>query len=75
MGEMEKLKGYADLTSEQQESFKIIFTQFMSAHGTESRNSINMKSVEIHGRYFKICYTRRGFDAYTFLDPINHKWC
>lgn len=59
------------LTTEQQKSFEIIFEKYLAAHGTDARNSLDMKSVETHGRRFKICYTQYGIDGYAILDPVT----
>ena len=63
-----------DLTTEQQKSFESIFKRYMSAKGTDARNSIIMKSVEMHGRCFKVSYTQYEHESYAILDPVNRSW-
>ena len=63
-----------DFTTEQQKSFEMIFEKYMSAHGTDARNSICVKSVETYGRCFKIYYTQYGLESYAILDPVARSW-
>ena len=71
---MDKILGYNNLTAEQKVEFDRIFIKYMSAKGDEARNNIDIKTVEIEGRCFKICYTQWELNGYAFLDPFNNTW-
>ena len=70
----EKLEGYDNLTIEQQKRFEGIFKKYMLSKGTDAREDIDIKSVEMHGRGYKISTIQWGLGGYAILDPINQTW-
>ena len=69
------IPGYDQLTTDQQKSFTGIFEKYMAAKGTDARNDIKIKHVDVwfQGR-FSVKTVQWGLEGYAILDPISNTW-